>query len=240
MKHLALILLLATNGFAIEWKELHPGIETTTLKTKGTFPAALSLFKLDLSKVQLVPAYHKALETKPRVKPMLAKLNGLLGINASFYDEDLMPLGQLRVNGVNYIKRSRSTSLLTGLLCISASEAVSIHKSTSQSCKKSRHVLQIGPRLVSNYKTLPSKNPNKRTRRVGIATTSDKHVILYASTSLVPPTLKEIKSLILEANLKVQNVLNMDGGQSAQLITKDKTYVDGGDPSPVALIVTEK
>ena len=236
----------------------------------SSFKSELILLKINLNLFSLKVADSRqdgpSLNT---VKALTQKRKAIAGINANFYGRNDKPLGLVISEGKRLNRLHRSGSVLTGVFFLKDGRPNIVHRDDYGEIV-STLALQSGPRIISESEPLSFKKSNGATRRSGIAITAKNEIILYATKSRFPGArLEEIQDVFSMPSLEVTDVLNFDGGGSSQfyfnkkalgssvskktsprkttsssksLLSNNPTEINisGGDPVPIALIITRR
>lgn len=234
--------------FAVEWQELEPGLSQGIYEL--TSPGAA--IKSEVVLLRFSPqrfSFHAALAADFGLDASdiitIARKNGAIaGINANFFDPDLKPLGLVIIGGSKRFPLQQGGNLLSGVFYVSRNQAAIVHRD-----KFDRYdadlAIQAGPRLIADGKAVDHQEPAPPTRRSGVAITSDRQVILYATRVRFPgATIYQIQRMLLNSSLHVTEALNLDGGSSSQLYLENlsggkepQLFITGGDTVPVGLVI---
>lgn len=238
-----------SNIHKIEWTELESNLFFGRMELNNStqlFQSQLYLLKFSLENFKIRIAISKNLTNKPTdsVENLVKKSGAIAGINASFFDQNLKPLGLIIdsdnkiVGNVQYGGR-----LLTGIFQIKDGIPSIVHRSDFNSNGVTL-ALQAGPRIISNGKNVEFKDQEIFTRRTGIALTSKNEIILYATVLRFPgASFSTIQTALANSGMNVVEALNLDGGGSSQFFinakfkNSDSISASGGDEIPVALLV---
>jgi uncharacterized protein YigE (DUF2233 family) len=184
--------------------------------------------------------------TRTWVSQLTDQLDGVAGINASFFDEVGKPLGLVVANEVVRQRIQLGGNLLTGVFFTDGAHPGIVHRGEVSSVSTTEAV-QAGPRLIVEGQPLELSAPLAASRRSGIAVTSTGEVLLYSTVLRFPgTTLHQIQQMLLDPTLgvTVTNALNLDGGGSSQLYLKLQARtplsISGGDTVPVGIIVKRR
>ncbi len=244
----------------IKWAKQAEGLylgSTLISNPVSSFKSELVLLRINLDHFKLQVAdsrqHGPSLNT---VKALTLKNKAFAGINANFYGRNDKPLGLVISEGKTLNQLHRSGSVLTGVFYLVNNKPRIAHRDNFQKISPTL-ALQAGPRIISDKKKLSFKKSNGPTRRSGIAITSKNEIILYATKSRFPGArLEDIQDVFSMPTLAVTDVLNFDGGGSSQFYFSKSTLtgevskktnssiseinISGGDPVPIALVVTKK
>ena len=227
------------------WRDLQKGVAIRTLVLERSQPnytveLKLARFNTQLISARVLDSGEFQLRTAS-AKTFAEKSQAIAAINANYFDERGRPLAYLKTR-VKEINRSLSKhSLYTGIFGIDESGAFVTHRDEFAPAQASE-ALQSGPLLL--HRGLPiAVNPNlgRYARRavIGIDKTG---AIIIAVTDAVLGGLgfAELQKLFVDSRWHIDAVelLNLDGGGSAQLYVKSGKFEDwlpGTSEVPVAI-----
>jgi len=240
----------AAEQMLFSWLQLEPGLEFGEHqffgRTRSSTPDVL-LLRIDPKafEFRMVSAGDLG-KQQTDVKTLTEFVNGIVGINANFFDPQGAALGLIINEGAIKHQMHRGGNLLTGIFFVTKGRPGIVHRD-SFNPKNIDLATQAGPRLVANGKILESSSPYVTSRRSGVALTRNGKVILYATVTRFPgASFSEVQRMLLAPELEITDALNLDGGSSSQLfIAKHptlgkETSVSGGAEIPVALVVKRK
>ena len=157
-----------------------------------------------------------------------AKANhGIAAINAGFFTPEGKPLGIVISNGIK-AGANHSSSLGTGMFYHTPTGASISRRAIWKklSAKPPKHLLQSGPMLLENSKSIAGlSNKNSRVRSL-IATDGKNHWCIGHAESCTLSQLSEALSSLKISDFKPTTALNLDGGRSSDLWIS--TSVHGG------------
>jgi uncharacterized protein YigE (DUF2233 family) len=196
------------------------------------------LFSLTLSKAQS-DNLHRA-----EIKELVQQVDGLMGINANFFDWQGHALGLVKVGDETLSKIHRGGNLLTGVFYLKDSIPKILLREDFDNNKieNTELVFQAGPRLIVNGIPTVSTDKNRRTRRSAIAITKNKQIILLISLNRFPgASFEDVQKILTQPMFEITDALNLDGGGSSQfyfagLSGKQEFLITGGDKIPIALV----
>lgn len=238
------------------WESIVKGLQYSKLPLVSVNPilkSELYLLRVDPLLVTIVAADSASLLGKARadLKSIVKAKKGFAGINANFFDQFGKPLGVLIVDTERRNPLHSGGKLLTGIFQIRNGIPAIIHRSDFEPEMLSLAV-QAGPRVVVAGKAVTVSSPEQKSRRSGVAISSDGAVIFYATSLRFPGTsLVDIQSTLLGSGLGIVDALNLDGGGSSQLYfvknenqlndaNGDEVFISGGDVIPAALVVVPR
>ena len=143
----------------------------------------------------------------------------LAGCNGGFFDPQNRPLGEVIASGQKTGTRNLASTLTSGVL-YQEGETLAIERAKTFYPKKRKpgELLQTGPFLIENGKSVKGLSNRKVARRTFIAT-DGKGEWFIAFTP--PTTLAQLATSLLESGdrygFKIKTALNFDGGSSSAL-----------------------
>lgn len=235
----------------LEWREIEPGYSLTRCALgdpSHVLKPEVMLLRFDLKHFSFRLASARTFNKKRSdIRTLTRKHDAVAGINAHFFDPQHRPLGVAFDRGRTFSEMHRGGRLLTGVFYIQDDFPHIVHRSSYKEPPGTSLALQAGPRLIAGGKALTVASPDSGSRRSGIAVTRSGEVIIFATILRFPGTsLQQLQDMLLDSRLEVTDALNLDGGGSSQLfITKNSgipedTFITGGDPIPVGLVVGRK
>jgi exopolysaccharide biosynthesis protein len=228
-----------------KWRFIQKGIEfrKVTLERPGTNDAvALKLVRLDTRWVSphVVSSAQYQLKGSD-VKNLAARSGAIAMINANYFDEQGRPLGFLKV-GTQVINRNVSkSSLFTGIFGIDDDGPFIQHRDDFQPAH-AKEAIQSGPLLLSRGTVLEiTRGQGRFSRRALVGIDKDRRLIIGVTDAIFGGLAWiELQELFSTPRwqLETLDLLNLDGGGSAQLYVKTNTFeqfVAGTSDVPVAL-----
>jgi exopolysaccharide biosynthesis protein len=227
------------------WKPLQDGIEYRRMileRSEPNYSLELKLLRIDSKSV--TPRIMRSTQYQlagADVKTLAQRSGADAAINANYFDENGRALGFLKT-GAQEVNRSVSqSSLFTGIFGINNLSPFIVHRDEFQPARADE-ALQSGPLLLRHGKALEiSRGYGRYSRRAVIGLDSEQRVLL-GITAVVLGGLSwvELQELFLadEWGLQARDLLNLDGGGSAQLYVKTKKmeeFVPGTAEIPVAI-----
>lgn len=232
------------------WRAVKPGLQTAKyfFKTSNPIKSEIILFKINpgVFSIDLVTAQDLGQKLSD-IRSMTKKINGLIGINASFFDSSSAALGLFIRDGILKQKIHTGGRTLSGIFYLAGKVPVISHRNENIP-SGTTIAFQAGPRLITNHQPIELSTTDIATRRSGIAITNDNMLILYATQLRFPgASLTQIQQMLMDNRLEIKDALNLDGGSSSQLYVEanlvspgEEVYITGGDSIPVGLIIREK
>ena len=227
------------------WKTVDPGIEyrkMTLERSEPNYSFDLKLFRFDTDRVLPRIVSSGQFQLKGGDAKTLAQRSGALAaINANYFDDKGKPLAFLKTT-TEQINRSVSKhALYTGIFGVHNSTPFIVHRDDFH-LTQAQEAVQSGPLLLSGgeaVSTLPNSGRYSRRAVIGI---DKQHRILVGVTDTVLGGLSfaELQELFLNPQwqLDTPDLLNLDGGGSAQLYIKTKVheeFISGTSEVPVVI-----
>jgi len=137
---------------------------------------------------------------------------GLAAINGGFFSPEGKPVGLVITGGEVRGSFNSSSSLGTGIL-----DGKSVTLATRQNYRKSRELLQTGPRLVWAGEALTGlSSTNDRPRSLMIWDGQDHFGLVYADSATLKGLSNNLKSQPFKG-FEIKYAVNLDGGTSCDL-----------------------
>lgn len=227
------------------WRDLQKGVAIRTLVLERSQPnytveLKLARFNTQLISARVLDSGEFQLRTAS-AKTFAEKSQAIAAINANYFDERGRPLAYLKTR-VKEINRSLSKhSLYTGIFGIDESGAFVTHRDEFAPAQASE-ALQSGPLLL--HRGLPiAVNPNlgRYARRAVIGIDKTGAIIIGVADAVLGGLgFAELQKLFVDSRWHIDAVelLNLDGGGSAQLYVKSGKFEDwlpGTSEVPVAI-----
>jgi len=227
------------------WRDLQKGVAIRTLVLERSQPnytveLKLARFNTQLISARVLDSGEFQLRTAS-AKTFAEKSQAIAAINANYFDERGRPLAYLKTR-VKEINRSLSKhSLYTGIFGIDESGAFVTHRDEFAPAQASE-ALQSGPLLL--HRGLPvAVNPNlgRYARRAVIGIDKTGAIIIAVADAVLGGLgFAELQKLFVDSRWHIDAVelLNLDGGGSAQLYVKSGKFEDwlpGTSEVPVAI-----
>ena len=227
------------------WRDLQKGVAIRTLVLERSQPnytveLKLARFNTQLISARVLDSGEFQLRTAS-AKTFAEKSQAIAAINANYFDERGRPLAYLKTR-VKEVNRSLSKhSLYTGIFGIDESGAFVTHRDEFAPAQASE-ALQSGPLLL--HRGLPiAVNPNlgRYARRAVIGIDKTGAIIIAVADAVLGGLgFAELQKLFVDSRWHIDAVelLNLDGGGSAQLYVKSGKFEDwlpGTSEVPVAI-----
>lgn len=153
----------------------------------------------------------------------MTTMNCVAGCNGGFFGPDGKPLGLVIADGKTSGTRNTASSLTSGVLFLDGSN-IRIQRSQTYFQKSGtppRQLLQTGPFLVENSRTVSGLSDRKFARRTFILTDGENRwAIGYSPATTLHRLSKALANPKTFPNFNVTAALNLDGGSSSGLWIK--------------------
>jgi len=227
------------------WRVVHKGIEyrkitlqrsdpnsTVELKVLRFDPKETSAQVLDAGRFQLKGA---------EAKTFAAKSGAVATINANYFDEKGRPLAYLKTAAREVNRLVSKHALYTGVFAVRDGAPAVMHRDEFQAAQASE-ALQSGPLLLlrgAPVETMPGLGRYARRAVVGVDK-SGRVLIAATDGALGGVSFTELQELFSNSRwqLETPDLLNLDGGSSAQLYVKTGKFEEsapGLSEVPVAI-----
>ncbi len=227
------------------WKVIQKGTEFRKMTLERSRPYQLINLKMVRFDTRwVVPRIVRSLQYNLKganVKTLAEKSRAMAMINANYFDEKGRPLGFLKVASSEVNPRISKSSLFTGIFGIKNHLPFIVHRDHF-SPRQADEGLQTGPLLLNRGMVLPvTRGAGKRSRRSLIGIDKEKRLIIAVTDGLLGGlSWVEVQEFFssIQWQVYVTDLLNLDGGGSAQLYVKGiqiEEYVRGTTDVPVAV-----
>jgi exopolysaccharide biosynthesis protein len=232
------------------WRDLQKGVAIRTVVLERSQPNYTVELKLARFNTQLISA--RVLDSGEfqlrgaSAKTFAEKSQAIAAINANYFDERGRPLAYLKTR-VKEVNRSLSKhSLYTGIFGIDESGVFVTHRDEFAPAQASE-ALQSGPLLL--HRGLPiavNADLGRYARRAVIGIDKTGAIIIAVADALLGGLgFAELQKLFVDSRWHIDAVelLNLDGGGSAQLYVKSGKFEDwlpGTSEVPVAIAFFSK
>jgi len=228
-----------------KWKSIHKGIEFRKIsldRSEPNYSVDLKLLRFDTRWVLPRVVRSAQYQLKGSDVRNLTALSGALAmINANYFDEKGRALGFLKAGAQVINGRVSKSSLLTGIFGINEDGPFIQHRDRFQPAR-AEEAVQTGPLLLNQGKALEiTRGQGRQSRRAFIGIDKNQRVIVGVTDAIFGGLAwVELQELFSNPQwqLETPNLLNLDGGGSAQLYIKTKgleEFVAGTSEVPVAL-----
>lgn len=227
------------------WKTIQKGVEVRKMTLERSEPShGIDLKLLRFDRQWIVPRVLRSAQFQLKganAKTFAEKSGALATINGSYFDTDGKPLAFLKVASQAFNARVAKNSLYTGVFSIRDQQPLISHRDDFLP-EQADEGLQSGPLLLlhGTAQTVTGV-PNRANRRALIGVDQEQRLVIAVADSLLGglhwPELQEIFSAP-PWQIQVTDLLNLDGGGSAQLYVKTSKFEDlvaGTAEVPVAI-----
>ena len=227
------------------WKTLDPGIEhrkMTLERSEPSYSFDLKLFRFGIDRVLPRIVSSGQFQLKAGDAKSLAQRSGAVAtINANYFDEKGKPLAFLKTATEEINRNVSKHALYTGLFGMRDSMPFIVHRDDFH-LTQAQEAVQSGPLLLNAGEALQAISGTSRySRRAVIGIDKQQRLIIgVTDTVLGGLSLVELQELFLNPHwqLDTPDLLNLDGGGSAQLYIKTKSYeefISGTSEVPVVI-----
>jgi uncharacterized protein YigE (DUF2233 family) len=227
------------------WRLVQRGIELRTATLERAEPQQvidLKLVRMDQHWITPQILYGEELGFKSAdVKTFAARSGAFAVINANYFDEQERPLGLLKTNRSRPHSGLSKSSLFTGVFGLRDDRAFISHRD-ELALEGVKEAIQAGPLLLNKGTPLTvTRGAARQSRRSLVGIDRDqKLVIAVTDTFTGGLTWVELQEFFDSqvGQVRTVDLLNLDGGGSAQLYVKGPTleeHVPGATPVPVAI-----
>jgi hypothetical protein len=227
------------------WKSIQRGVEFRKMSLQRSEPNhSIDLKLLRFDTHWIAPRVLRSAQFQLKgasVKTFAEKSGAIATINANYFDTDGKPLAYLKVGSQPINSRLAKTALYTGVFSVKDQQPVISHRDEFVP-EQADEGLQSGPLLLLHGTAQPVTGaPNRASRRALIGMDQQQRLIIAATDNLLGglhwPELQEIFSAA-PWQIQLTDLLNLDGGGSAQLFVKAGNFVElvaGTSEVPVAI-----
>jgi hypothetical protein len=227
------------------WKSVEKGVEFRKMALRRSEPGhSIDLKLLRFDTRRIVPRVLRSAQFQLKganAKTFAEKSGAIATINGSYFDTDGKPLAFLKAGGQVINSRVVKTSFYTGVFSVKDQQPLISHRDDFLS-EQADEGLQSGPLLLRHGTSQAVTGASSRaSRRALIGIDQERRLIIAATDNLLGgldwPELQEIFSAA-SWQIQVTDLLNLDGGGSAQLYVKAGNFVElvpGTSEVPVAI-----
>ena len=227
------------------WKAIQNGVEFRKMTLERSEPSlSIELKLLRFDTRLFVPRVLRSAQFRLKsanAKTFAEKSGALATINGSYFDTDGKPLAFLKVDSQAINARVAKNSLYTGVFSVKDQEPLISHRDDFLP-EQADEALQCGPLLLLHGNVQAVTGVSSRaSRRALIGTDQQQRLVIAVGDSLFGglywPELQELFSAA-PWQIQVADLLNLDGGGSAQLYIKAGKFeelVAGSAEVPVAI-----
>lgn len=227
------------------WKNIENGIDSqdiSLLDQSGRIKVQLKFFRFNPVLFDIRVLCSKNFGFRRTDVKTLAKLSGSVAIiNSSYFDIHENPIAYLKCNGKVLNSRVATHSLYSGVFLVKHGQPFILHTSNFDPKDTNNDAVQVGPRLITKGRdTAGLKNIHAVHHRSGVALDRKGNVIIYVTNSQYQGiSWNTLRYILKQKEIDGYEVLNLDGGGSAQMYISTKSleeYIRGstGVPSAIA------
>jgi uncharacterized protein YigE (DUF2233 family) len=238
----ATTLTVADSG---SWKTVQKGVEFRRIALERTEPSQtldLKLLRFDIQWVLPRVLYSGQFQLKgASAKTFAEKTGAIAAINANYFDEKGRPLAYLKTSEKEINPAISKHALYTGIFGVRDATPFVVHRDNFQPAQTSE-ALQTGPLLLNRSAAIEVMNGLARyARRSVIGIDKEGRVIIGVTDAILGGlNFTELQELFtgMKWQLNTPDLLNLDGGGSAQLYVKAgkfEEWVSGTSEVPVAI-----
>ncbi|MGE5153511.1 MAG: phosphodiester glycosidase family protein [Bdellovibrio bacteriovorus] len=237
-------LAVTASALGAEWKparepdrqEVSPGLyyerRTAIRPSDGSQVAAhLAFFSSRAFRLEVLDLGADAQPADPTLADAFRAKGCVAGVNGGFFHPDWRPSGLVIAQG-RRINRFETAKLLSGVIYGDGAGIHLLRRAQFRDHPGITALLQSGPFLVEDGRTVRGLSPSDPNRRTFIATDWRGHWVLGATLS--PLTLAELAEWLASTGgltpWRVDRALNLDGGSSTGFF-----FDRGADKAPVVL-----
>ena len=241
---LCLLLLVAVNAFAAEWKPAgdldRQDVTTDLFYVKRTavrpsdgreITAHLGFFTSRAFRLEVVDLGDGAEAAHPTFEDAFRAEGCVAGVNGGFFHPDWRPAG-LVISGGSRINRFETAKLLSGVVYSDGRGIHLVRRAQFRDHPGINALLQTGPYLVEGARPVRGLSASNPSRRSFLATDWRGHWVIGAT--LTPVTLAELAECLAAPGAltgwRVDRAINLDGGSSTGFF-----FDLGPDETPVTL-----
>jgi exopolysaccharide biosynthesis protein len=227
------------------WKSVYKGIafrKMTLERSEPNHSIDLKLFRFDSQ--WILPRVLRSAQFQLKAadaKTFVEKSGAIAAINANYFDTDGKPLAFLKVGGQAINPKISTSSLYTGIFGVKDQRPFITNRDEFLANQVDEG-LQSGPLLLLHgVAQVVTGIPNRASRRAVIGIDQEQRVVIAVTDTLLGGLhwheLQEIFS-VSTWQTQLTDLLNLDGGSSAQLYVKAgnfETLVSGSSEVPVAI-----
>jgi uncharacterized protein YigE (DUF2233 family) len=227
------------------WKTVDGGIEYRNLvleRSEPNYSVEFKLIRFDMRQIAPRILHSPEMQLKSGDAKTLAQRSGAIAaINANYFDEKGRPLAFLKTATGEINRNVAKSALYTGFFGIRDAIPFIVHRNDFQSPQVDE-ALQSGPLLLQHgANTDINTGPGRLSRRAVIGVDKNQRLIIgVTDTVLGGLSFNELQELFSAPNIQldVSELLNLDGGGSAQLYLKARRleeFVAGTSEVPVVI-----
>ncbi|MSP39829.1 MAG: phosphodiester glycosidase family protein [Deltaproteobacteria bacterium] len=227
------------------WRTIHKGVEFRTIvveRGEPKYQMELKLVRFDskLITVKILASSDFSLKSAS-AKTFVEKSGVLAAINANYFDEKGRPLAYLKTLNHEINRSVSKHGLYTGVFAVRDGAPVIIHRDEFQPAQAGE-ALQSGPLLLNRGTPVETmRGLGRYARRAFVGIDKDGRTIVGVTDAVLGGlSFAELQELFVipKAQLEISDLLNLDGGGSAQLHIKAGKFEEsvlGTTEVPVAI-----
>lgn len=220
-------------GNAGQWRTLQKGVALRTIaleRAEPNYTLELKLVRFDTQQITARVLHAGQWQLKGAdAKTFAEKSGALAAINASYFDEKGRPLAYLKTVAQEINRAVSKHSLYTGVFGVSDAGPFVTHRDEFQPAEI-KEALQCGPLLLHRGAPVEISSGLGRYARRAVIGIDKQGQMIVAVTDAVMGGLSftELQELFSNPKwqLEVPELLNLDGGGSAQLYVKSGKFED--------------
>lgn len=228
-----------------DWKLLDSGIEHRKMTLERSDPSySFDLNLVRFGRQRVLPRIISSgqFQLKSADAKTLAQRSGAMAtINANYFDEKGKPLAFLKTANQEINRSVSKHALYTGVFGVQDSMPFIVHRDEFQ-LTDAQEAIQSGPLLLKQGTAVPSiPGAGRYSRRAVIGMDKQQRLIVgVTDTVLGGLSFAELQELFSrpEWQLETTELLNLDGGGSAQLYIKTRSheeFISGTSEVPVVI-----
>jgi uncharacterized protein YigE (DUF2233 family) len=227
------------------WRAPQPGLEVRNIALERADPnqvIQLKLLRFDSRRIVARVLRSADFQLKSAtVKTLAEKSGALAAINANYFDTDGKPLAFLKAGGKKINSRIAQTPLYTGVFGVKQDAPFIVHRDEFAE-EQADEAVQCGPLLIVHGVAAEIKDlPARAHRRAVIGLDREQRMVIGVADSIFGGLhWHELQELFTDGRWQINaaDLLNLDGGGSAQLYVKAGQFEDtvpGTTEVPVAI-----
>jgi hypothetical protein len=227
------------------WKSLDPGIEyrkMTLERSEPSYSFDLKLFRFGTDRVLPRVISSGQFQLKGGDAKTLAQRSGAIAtINANYFDDKGKPLAFLKTSTEEINRNVSRHALYTGVFGVHDSTPFIVHRDDFH-LTRAQEAVQSGPLLLNGGEAVQAMpNSGRYSRRAVIGIDKQQRLLVgVTDTVLGGLSFAELQELFINPQwqLDTPDLLNLDGGGSAQLYIKTtahEEFISGTSEVPVVI-----
>lgn len=227
------------------WRGTQKGVEYRKLafeRSEPSYTLELKLLRLDPKVIGAKILHSSEFQLKgANAKTFAEKSNAIAAINASYFDEKGRALAYLKTAQLEVNRNVSKHALYTGVFAVREATPALLHRDEFQPAQAGE-ALQSGPLLLSRGAPVEiMRGLGRYARRAVVAIDKEGRIIIGVTDAVLGGlSFAELQELFSNSKwqLDTPDLLNLDGGGSAQLYVKSgkfEEFVAGISEVPVAI-----